>query len=424
MTTRFRKLAIDDRRTAIAHEHGLAGDEAFGTEGDLIELADVLVESAVGYIAVPVGIVTGLLVDGVVVDVPLATEEPSVVAAASYAGSLIGRSGGFTTSAGRTITTGQVFIDGATDDALDALHAAGDRLAAVAARPLERMSARGGGWRGCSATWLETSRLVKFEFDVDTRDAMGANVVNTTAETLRDELERVTGGTVLMAILTNDAPHRVTSATFAVPADSLARAGRSGREVAERVVRASQAAFDDPGRAVTHNKGIMNGIAALALATGNDTRALEAAVHRFAANDGVYRGVSRYTIDGDTLTGRIELPIVLGTVGGAATFHPATRAALRVLGSPDASRLASIAAAIGLAQNFAALFALVSEGIQAGHMGLHANRVAWQAGARGAERRRVVESMRASSDFSAAFAARAIERLRSGPAPPGRSDDA
>ncbi|TVQ23838.1 MAG: hydroxymethylglutaryl-CoA reductase, degradative [Spirochaetaceae bacterium] len=412
MTPRFRKLPVDERRTAIAHEHGLSGDEAFGTEDDLIELADVLVESAVGYIAVPVGIVPGLLVDGVTVDVPLATEEPSVVAAASYAGSLIGRSGGFTTSAGRTITTGQVFIDGATDDALDALHAAGDRLAAVAARPLERMSARGGGWRGCSATWLDTSRLVKFEFDVDTRDAMGANVVNTTAEALRDELERVTGGTVLMAILTNDAPHRVTSATFALPADSLARAGRSGREVAQRVVRASQAAFDDPGRAVTHNKGIMNGIAALALATGNDTRALEAAVHRYAAKDGVYRGVSRYAFDGDTLTGRIELPIVLGTVGGAATFHPATRAALRVLGNPDARRLASIAAAVGLAQNFAALFALVSEGIQAGHMGLHANRVAWKAGARGAERPRVVDAMRSSHDYSAAFAARTLELVR------------
>lgn len=249
-------------------------------------------------------------------------------------------------------------------------------------------------------------------FDLDVRDALGANLVNTVGELLRPVAEQISGGTCLMSILTNASEQRLATAEFRVPVRTLARAGFSGEEMARRVVKAASIAQVDTERAVTHNKGIMNGITALALATGNDTRALEAAVHRYAAKDGRYRALSTYKVVEDQLYGAFSAPIALATVGGATDVHPCCQAALRLLGSPGAAELAAIAASLGLAQNFAALHALCAEGIQRGHMNLHASRMAWAAGARGAEIGAVVGLMREADDYTSRAALRFLTRIR------------
>ncbi|MFW6261191.1 MAG: hydroxymethylglutaryl-CoA reductase, degradative [Spirochaetota bacterium] len=415
----FRKSPIEERRATLETLVGIA-PAAFGSDTELVELADVMVESAVGYLALPVGIAAGFVIDGSEYDVPMATEEPSVVAAAGYAASIVRRGSGFATEAGEPITTGQLFIEDPSPGAAERIAADRDALRREAAPLLERMEKRGGGWRGMDVAWLTQSRTMRVQVHIDVRDAMGANIVNSVVEQLRAPVERITGGKVVMAILSNAADRRVTSARFAVDAGRLARGGRDGREVAERLVLANEIAREDHLRAVTHNKGIMNGVTALALATGNDTRALEAAVHEYASRDGAYRALTRYRFDGDTLSGELAIPVPLGVVGGAAGIHPASNAALALLGNPGAVDLARIAVCVGLAQNFAALFALVSEGIQRGHMGLHAHRLAWAAGARGEERERVVDEMRERGVFGTEIARDILARIRA--AAPDKDD--
>jgi hydroxymethylglutaryl-CoA reductase len=214
---------------------------------------------------------------------------------------------------------------------------------------------------------------------------MGANLLNTAAEELRPLLEEITGGQVLMAILSNRSWDRTASARLEIPLTALGRPGFNGEETARRIVRASRIAREDPDRAVTHNKGIMNGISALALATSNDTRAIEAAAHAYAGRYGPYHGLTEYWIENEKLHGSLEMPLPFAVTGGAISFHPVARWALNLLGNPDAPSLSRIAAALGLAQNLAALRALVCEGIQNGHMSLHARRLAYDAGARGEE---------------------------------------
>jgi hydroxymethylglutaryl-CoA reductase len=250
---------------------------------------------------------------------------------------------------------------------------------------------------------------VKIEVDVDVRNAMGANLLNTLAERVKNEAARLADARGLMAVLTNAARSRRARASFAVPAAKLARADYSGQEAARRIVAATEAANAECGRAVTHNKGVMNGISSLALATANDTRAIEAAAHAWAARDGVYRSLTSYTLDGDYLRGYIELPLAFATVGGAVSFHPYAQRSLALLGHPDAPTLSRIAAALGLAQNFAAVYALVSEGIQHGHMRLHATRVAYKAGARGDRVREVADAIWEQGDISEDAARRALD---------------
>jgi len=258
---------------------------------------------------------------------------------------------------------------------------------------------------------------------VDVRDAMGANALNTAAESLRPELERLCGGEAVMCILSNAARDRLAGARFTLPVSRLSALGpegMGGEEVARRIVLASRIAEEEPERAITHNKGIMNGISAVVLATLNDTRAVEAAAHSWAARSGRYRPLSRYWFleaseapeSGPALEGEIELPLAVGSLGGAVGFHPASRLALRVLGLPDARRLARIMAAVGLAQNFAAVLALVTGGIQRGHMKLHAARLAYQVGARGEEVRRVADALAAGGRYSRGEAEAELGRLR------------
>ncbi|HKJ85251.1 MAG TPA: 3-hydroxy-3-methylglutaryl-CoA reductase, partial [Spirochaetia bacterium] len=232
----FRKASTTDRRTMVTALDPAITEAALGTDPEMIELADVMVESSVGYLAVPLGIAAGFQIDGSVCDVPLATEEPSVIAAASYGASIVRRGGGFTTVAGELVTTGQLFVEATTEAAAARVSAAEDELRVIVNPLTKRMESRGGGWKGMDTAWLPETGLLRVQVHIDARDAMGANIVNSIVEELRSPVETLTGGRVVMAILTNASDRRVTTARFSVKTASLARAGVAGPEAARRIV--------------------------------------------------------------------------------------------------------------------------------------------------------------------------------------------
>lgn len=419
----FRKLSARQKRELLSELLDLSPTEmrASLASEELLDLADVMVESAVGVMPVPLGVASGIRVDGRVVNLPMAVEEPSVVAAATYAGRLVSRGGeSFHTSTSGQVMTAQIAIDEWTAGAEQRIRDAERELHSELMEILGPMTRRGGGYRGIDVSGNAESGLLVVYLHVDTRDAMGANIINTAAEALRGPLERLSGGTVLMAILTNAAPRRRARASFSMPVERLARGGHDGASMARRIVRANTFANTDSLRAVTHNKGVMNGISSLALATGNDTRAIEAAAHAHAARDGRYRALTEYSTDGERLYGSLELPLAVGTVGGAVGFHPVTSLALKILFldddvEPSADRLSRCAVSLGLAQNLAALMALVSEGIQRGHMRQHARRLAWQAGARDAELQQLAQRVWDNGTFNIETARELLHELRTAP---------
>jgi len=386
----FRKEPIRGRRKTISS--GIPSltseqrtDFSFtGFDENLLDVSEVMIEQAVGYFGVPLGLAGPFTIDGREIRIPMATEEPSVVAAASFAGRLLSKHGGINTQSTEPVMVAQVFLEGklnpsSTEKVLNARNSIKEHLQ----RTLESMESRGGGWRDISARWIAPSRTLSVNIQIDVRDSMGANLLNSVAEKVSPILERITGGKVLMAILSNKSWDRTASARLSIPIDEFGGAGFNGKETARRIVRAARIAREDPDRAITHNKGIMNGISALALATGNDTRAIEASVHAYAARYGHYHALSQYWVEENTLHGSLELPLPFAVTGGAVGFHPSSRWCLDQLGNPDGPGLSRIAAALGLAQNLAALRALVCEGIQKGHMNFHARRLAYKAGARG-----------------------------------------
>ena len=420
----FRKLSIQERRHVLADTYQLDNEQLLGSghADELLDLADVMVESAAGFLPLPLGIATGFIVDGVEHSIPMATEEPSVIAAATYGAKIVARGGGIATTIDDPVMTAQVFIEQANTRVAAALCSTSDpsalnelaeRLKQSTDAVIPAMTERGGGYRGCDAAWLTETQLLRIQIHIDVRDAMGANVLNTVAEQLKPVITDYCGGRSLMAILTNDALQRRAQAEFRLPLHALRRKGIDSRVLAERIILAGKLAHEDPSRAVTHNKGIMNGVTAMALATGNDTRGLEAAVHRFACRDGQYRGLTSYRLDNDELVGSIELPVPLGSVGGAIGFHPVARMALNVLEVSSAGELGRIAAALGLVQNFAAVSALVAEGIQHGHMRFHAHRLAYQAGARGSIIAIAAERITAGGVFNSHSAKTIVQQLHS-----------
>ncbi len=416
----FRKQAPTERKAlwerlyfdgAEAAAAGNAGAEA-------LELSDLLVESAVGALTLPLGIAQGFLIDGRRYDLPLAVEEPSVIAAAGYAARIVAEGGGFITEADEPLMESYIYLEGvsAAGEARLASDGAEARIRAALGAIQGSLERRGGGYRGRRVYRLPETGLVALELSVDVRDAMGANILNTAAETVKPLAEELSGGTALMCILSNASPRRLARARFELPLAALAPYARGfdAEEAARRVVLAWRLADEDPARAVTHNKGIMNGVAAFAQATLNDTRAVEAAAHAWAARGGRLRSLSRYEVADGSLRGSIELPLALGAVGGSVDLHPAGKAALRLLGNPDSRALARIAAALGLAQNFAAVLALVTGGIQKGHMRLHAARLAYKAGARGDAARRAADIIAAGGAYTLAAAEAAVASLRAG----------
>lgn len=397
----------------VAENSGLSGDEAKAIEtgGITLDQADKMVENVVGLFAVPLGVATNFVIDGREVLIPMATEEPSVIAAASNGARMAIAGGGFVTSSTRPVMRALIQVTG-VEDPYGARQAILARASEIAARANERdpmLVSHGGGVVGLEAEVVASRRgpMVVVHLLVDCRDAMGANAVNTMAEALAPFIEEITGGRVYLRIISNLADLRLARARAVFLADEI-----GGPEVVDAIVMASALAEIDPYRAATHNKGIMNGVTAVTMATGNDTRAIEAGAHSYAARGGAYRSLSVYekNRDGD-LVGSIELPAAVGTVGGATRVHPGAKANLKVLGITSADDLGRVLASVGLAQNFAALRALATEGIQRGHMSLHARNVAVQAGATGDEIESVASKMAAERRINVD---RARELLRDG----------
>jgi len=382
----FYKLSIEERLKIVQEFAGLTDEEVelLRKPGALsLELADRMIENVVGTIQVPLGIAVNFLINGRDYMVPMAIEEPSVVAAASNAARMCRSKGGIHAISTEPIMIGQIQVVKVPDPyrARMEILAAKEEILEKANEQDPILVKLGGGAKDVDAKVIHTPRgpMVIAELHVDCRDAMGANAVNTMAEAVAPIIERVTGGRVYLRIITNLATKRLARAWVTVAKEEL-----GGEDVVDGIVDAWAFAASDPYRAATHNKGIMNGVIAVAIATCNDHRALEAGAHAYAARHGHYTTLTTWekNEDGD-LVGTIEMPMAVGIVGGATRVHPIARIALKILGVKTARELAEVMAAVGLAQNLAALRALVAEGIQRGHMKLHARNIAISVGATG-----------------------------------------
>jgi hydroxymethylglutaryl-CoA reductase len=387
----FYKLSLEERVNVVAELAELtAGEKAILMgEGLGPAQANQMIENVVGIHALPLGIAVNFLINGQDYLIPMAIEEPSVVAGASFAARLAREGGGFTTSSDEPVMIGQIqVVDVAdTQTAHSELLAHKSRLLQLADQTDPLIVSLGGGARDLIVRVIEDTTvgpMVVVHLLFDCRDAMGANTVNTACEALAPEVEKITGGRVVLRILSNLADRRLARAKCTIPSEVLAFDSFAGQTVAKLIIEAYALAANDPYRAATHNKGIMNGIDAVAVATGQDWRALEAGAHAYAARNRRYTSLSHWSVDADgNLVGTLELPLAVGIVGGASRVHPTAKVALKILGVTTAQELAEVMAAVGLAQNLAALRALATEGIQRGHMELHARQVAIAAGATG-----------------------------------------
>ncbi|NMX21457.1 hydroxymethylglutaryl-CoA reductase, degradative [ANME-1 cluster archaeon GoMg4] len=381
----FYKLAPKERLELVKDFAGLNDDEitVLGTTGSLGELADRMIENAVGSMPLPVGIGANFVINGTDYLIPMAIEEPSVVAAASNAAKIAGERGGFQTSSTEPIMIGQIQVTNVPDplSAKFTILAHKQRILDMANEKDSVLVNLGGGAKDIEVRVIDTiaGPQVIVHLMVNVKDAMGANAVNTMAEAVAPFIERITGGKVLLRIISNLATYRLVFARAVFAKDAI-----GGEEVVDGIINAYTFAKSDPYRCATHNKGIMNGIDAVVIATGNDFRAVEAGAHAYASITGQYQPLTCWekNRDGD-LVGTIELPLAVGLVGGATMVHPTAKINIKILGVKTANELAEIIAAVGLAQNFAALRALATEGIQRGHMSLHARNVAIAAGAEG-----------------------------------------
>ncbi|HYA71752.1 MAG TPA: hydroxymethylglutaryl-CoA reductase, degradative [Roseiarcus sp.] len=419
---KFRDMSPNDRLQRVATLTGISENEsrALGQPGALPPtLANGMIENVIGAFELPLAVATNFTINGRDYLIPMAVEEPSVVAAASYMARIARGCGGFLTSSSAPIMRAQIQILGLKDP-----HGARARLLSAREEILTAANARdhvlvrlGGGCRDIEIHVFEETLvgpMVVLHLLVDVRDAMGANTVNTMAETVAPIVERVSGGVVRLRILSNLADLRLARARVCLTPVALATSEYSGERMVEGIVEACALAVVDPYRAATHNKGIMNGIDPVVVATGNDWRAIEAGAHAYAARSGRYTSLSRWEVDSSGhLVGTIEMPMALGLVGGATKTHPAAQAALKVLGVRTAQELAEVAVAVGLAQNMAALRALATEGIQRGHMALHARNIAIVAGAVGAEIEKVAERLAADHDVRVDRAKEILAALRS-----------
>lgn len=399
----------------------LSADEfqaIIGQQGLTPDLADKLIENVVGVHGLPLGIAANFIVNGRDVLVPMVVEEPSIVAGASFMAKLARATGGFMSRSTPPEMIGQIQILDLEDMVGAQERILNDKAALLEAaqQSSPNMVARGGGPRDIEVHLFEETAVgpmlvVHLIFDV--RDAQGANKVNTAAEALAQPLAKLTGGRVGLRILSNLTDRRLARASCRIRQEALAFDDFSGEQVVDGVVEAWAFASVDPYRAATHNKGIMNGIDPIAIATGNDWRALEAGAHAYAARSGRYTSLSVWhKAENGDLVGELELPLAVGIVGGSTRVHPTTRASLKILNVASANELAEIMASVGLAQNLAALRALATEGIQQGHMSLHARQIAVAAGAAGQEVDRLTEAMLANENITLTYAQTLLGELR------------
>ncbi len=383
------------------------------------ETADHMIENAIGVLELPLGLGLNFLVDDLDYVVPMAVEEPSVVAAVSHVAKLVREAGGFETDYSGSRMVGQIQIIGCSDfeATRKAIESARPNLLEIANRYEPGMVARGGGAKDLRVRLIEQGKyqsMLIVHLVIDTCDAMGANMINTMAEGVAQEIERLTDGRIHLRILSNLCDERIARASCRIPFHMLTWRGFGGEAVARGIELASQFAEVDPYRATTHNKGIMNGVSSVCIASGNDWRAVEAGAHAYAARSGQYGPLAVWWVEDSHLLGEIEIPLAVGTVGGPIRFHPTVQLVHRILNVQSAGELARLMAAVGLAQNMAALKALATEGIQRGHMSLHARSVAATAGASEGELDLVVRKLVEGGDIKVDVARHILASLRCG----------
>lgn len=405
----FYKLSLAERVNTVAEWADLTDDEKaiLIDRGLKAEQADMMIENALGTFELPLGIACNFLINGRDYLIPMAVEEPSVLAAISHAAKLIRAGGGFHTESTEPVMIGQVQVLDVPDmdAAVAAIESHKADLMAIADTSDPIILKFGGGARDVIPrvfpdTPVGPMLIVHLHFD--TRDAMGANAINTALERLAPRIAELTNGRTSLRILSNLADQRLATARCTIPADQLAVEGITGTDAARRIEEANAFAIVDPYRAATHNKGIMNGIDAVVIATGNDWRAIEAGAHTYAAvRNGRYSSLTDWHVDenGD-LYGEITLPMAVGMVGGATKVHPTARVAMKILGVQSAPELAQVMAAVGLAQNLAAIKALSTVGIQKGHMALHARQVAMAAGATNEQIQQIADQLVAEKNIN------------------------
>ena len=417
----FSKKSYHERLELLKAQALLSPEKQTSLEQDeqvSLTVADQLSENVVGTFSLPYSIIPELLVNGQDYTVPYVTEEPSVVAAASYASKIIKRAGGFTAQVHERQMIGQVALYQVADpeQAQEKIASKKAELLELANQAYPSIVKRGGGARDLHVEQIkgETDFLVVY-LHVDTQEAMGANMLNTMLEALKPVLEELSQGQSLMGILSNYATDSLVTASCRIAFRYLSPQRDQGRGIAEKIALASQFAQVDPYRAATHNKGIFNGIDAILIATGNDWRAIEAGAHAFASRDGRYQGLSQWTLDmeREELVGEMTLPMPVATKGGSIGLNPRVALSHELLGNPSAKELAQIIVSIGLAQNFAALKALVSTGIQQGHMKLQAKSLALLAGASESEVAPLVERLIADKTFNLETAQQYLKVWRS-----------
>ena len=398
----FYNLSLPERRKII-QESGLLTEPELsaltGEAGLTSEQADHMIENVIGIYSLPLGLGLNFVVNKREVLIPMAIEEPSVIAGVSFMARLARLGGGFSAHTTSPEMIGQMQILGVADlpSARLAILEASEELLAEAADLDPVLKKIGGGPRRLQVRIIDDSPIGPFlvvHLIYDVRDAMGANAVNTACEKLAPRIEAISGGRVILRILSNQADQRLARARCAIPLAELAFGQYRAEEVRDGIIAAWAFAAADPYRAATHNKGIMNGVDAVVIATGNDWRAIEAGAHAYAARSGRYTSLSTWGQDSTgNLVGTLEMPMAVGIIGGATKVHPAARAALKLMGVTSASQLAEVIVSVGLAQNLAALRALATEGIQRGHMSLHARQVAIAAGAKEEQINRLAEQL-------------------------------
>ena len=417
----FYSQTLEQRLLTLLDASGLSPQELdkFQLTGLSVEQADHMVEDAIGTYALPLGLGLNFIVNGREVLVPMAIEEPSVVAGASFMAKLARVKGGFIASAMPSEMIGQMQLLDVKDlaAARQILLVNKGSLLHEADQVDPLLTRLGGGARDLVIRIIETSPIGPFiiiHLIYDVRDAMGANAVNTACERLAPRIETLTGGRVHLRILSNLADRRLARASCVIPLAELAFAGFTGEQVRDGIIEAWAFASVDPYRAATHNKGIMNGVDAVVIATGNDWRSIEAGAHAYAARSGRYTSLSTWGRDEHgNLTGSLEMPMAVGIIGGATKVHPAARAAIKLMGIQTAAELAEIIVSVGLAQNLAALRALATEGIQRGHMSLHARQVAIAAGASGEQIEKVAAQLVAEKTVRIDKAEEILKNLKS-----------
>ncbi|WP_163971414.1 hydroxymethylglutaryl-CoA reductase, degradative [Oceanobacillus halotolerans] len=420
----FYKMAVEERRELLQNMEWISDDETeylFSKEPLQVETADKMIENVIGTFPLPLGLGLNFLINEKEYVVPMAIEEPSVVASASHIAKIVRDAGGFSTEATERDMIGQIQVVGCSDyrAAKQVLLDAKETLIKEANAAYPSIVARGGGAKDIDVRILNEeadslyNQMLVFHLYINTCDAMGANIINTMAESLAPTIEELTGGKVYLRILSNYADRCLAKARCVIPPKLLATGDFTGEEVRDGVIHAYEFAASDPYRAVTHNKGIMNGIDPVVIATGNDWRAVEAGAHAYAVRHGQYSSMTTWKADENgNLVGELELPMSIGTVGGAIRVHPISQMAHKLLDIHSAQELSQVIVAVGLAQNLGALKALVTDGIQKGHMALHSRSVAIAAGATGEMIDIIAERLRDEKEIRVGKAKELVEEYK------------